>query len=104
VRRFEYRVDGFVALRGGANGGAVTTKPLRCKGRQLLLNYVVRAGGTMILEVLNESGQVVGKSKPLIGDAIDAPVAWEVEPEFSQGVIQLRFTLKNADVFSLRFD
>ena len=104
VRRFVYRVDGFVALRGGVDGGQVTTKPLRYTGRRLLLNYVVRTGGSMMLEALNESGDVVGKSKPLSGDAVDAPVAWEQEPGFSQGVIQLRFTLNKSDVFSLRFD
>jgi hypothetical protein len=104
VRRFVYRVDGFVALRGGADGGQVTTKPLRYKGQRLLLNYVVRTGGTLTIEALNESGEVVGKSKPLSGDAIDLAVAWEQNPNFRQGVVQLRFTLKNADVFSLRFD
>ncbi len=104
VRRFSYRVDGFVALRGGPNGGSVTIKPLQYKGHRLLLNYVVRAGGSMMVEVLSESGQVIGESKPLTGDAIDAPVAWDVDPSLSQGVVQLRFTLKNADAFSLRFD
>ena len=53
---------------------------------------------------LDESGNVIGKSKPLSGDAVDAPVAWELAPELSQGVVQLRFTLNNVDVFSLRFD
>lgn len=104
VRRFVYRADGFVALRGGENGGQVTTKPLRYKGRQLLLNYVVRTAGTLTVETLNESGEVIGESKPLRGDAVDAPVTWDQNPEFSQGVVQLRFTLKNADMFSLRFD
>ncbi len=104
VRRFAYRVDGFVALRGGPNGGVVTTKSLRYNGGRLLLNYVVREGGSMTLEVLNESGQVIGKSKPLIGDSVDAPVVWEQDPRLGQGVAQLRFTLKNADAFSLRFD
>ena len=97
-------MDGFVALRGGPNGGAVTSKALRYKGQRLLLNYAVREGGSMMLEVLNESGQIIGKSKPLSGDAIDAPVVWELEPRLSQGVVQLRFTLNNADAFSLRFD
>ncbi len=104
VRRFVYRADGFVALRGGADGGQVTTKPLRYKGQKLLLNYVVRDGGTLMVEALNEAGEVIGKSQQLSGDAIDAPVAWEQDPKFSDGVVLLRFTLKNADVLSLRFD
>tara|TARA_R110002095_G_scaffold190094_2_gene167788 strand:- start:2505 stop:3884 length:1380 start_codon:yes stop_codon:yes gene_type:complete len=103
VRRFVYRVDGFVALRGGADGGQVTTKPLRYKGQQLLLNYIVHTGGSIGVEVLNESGRAIGKSKPLSGDAIDSPVTWQQDPDLSQGVVQLHFTLKNADLFSLRF-
>jgi hypothetical protein len=104
VRRFVYRVDGFVALRGGAKGGQVTTKPLRYKGERLLVNYVVRTGGTLTIEALDESGKVVGTSKPLTGDVVDAAVTWKQAPNFKQGVVQLRFSLKNADVFSLRFD
>jgi hypothetical protein len=104
VRRFVYRVDGFVAARGGTTGGQLTTKPLHYHGQRLLLNYVVRPGGTLGVEVLEESGSVVGRSKPLYGDAVDGPVDWEQEPHLSHGVVQLRFTIKNADVFSLRFD
>ncbi|MDA1230287.1 MAG: hypothetical protein O2856_05895, partial [Planctomycetota bacterium] len=104
VRRFVYRVDGFVALRGGAEGGQMMTKPLRYKGRRLLLNYVVRTGGTLTVEALDQAGNTIGKSRPLSGDAVDAAVVWEQTPEFSEGVAQLRFALKNADVFSLRFD
>jgi hypothetical protein len=69
-----------------------------------LLNYVVRTGGNLTVEAVNEAGAVVGKSKPLSGDAVDAPVEWEQDPGLDQGVVQLRFTLKNADVFSIRFD
>ncbi|MEO2013564.1 MAG: hypothetical protein ABGZ53_04260 [Fuerstiella sp.] len=103
VRRFVYRVDGFVALRGGADGGQVTTKPLQYKGQQLLLNYVVKAGGELTVEVLNDAGDVIGKSKTLNGDAVDGPVVWERKPALGQGTVQLRFTIRNADVYSLRF-
>jgi hypothetical protein len=82
----------------------LTTKPLRYKGQRLLLNYVVRTGGTLTIEALNDSGEVIGKSQPLSGDSVDAPVAWEQDPKFSDGVVQLRFALQNADIFSLRFD
>jgi len=103
VRRFVYRVDGFVALRGGVRGGEVLTKPLRFKGQELLMNYVVRKGGSLTVEALDESGKVVGKSKPLTGDVIDGALAWETKPDFGQGVIQLSFKIKKADVFSIRF-
>ncbi len=68
-----------------------------------MLNYVVRPGGVLAIEVLNESAEVTGKSKPLTGDAVDAPVDWEQAPDFTPGVVRLRFSIKNADVYSLRF-
>ncbi len=104
VRRFVYRVDGFVALRGGADGGQMTTKPLQYKGQKLLLNYVVRTGGKLTIEALNPAGEVIGKSQSLTGDVVDAPVVWEQDPKFNEGIVQLRFEIKDADVFSLRFE
>jgi hypothetical protein len=104
VRRFVYRVDGFVAIRAGGNGGQVTTNPLRYQGERLLLNYVVRSGGSLTVEALDKSDDVIGISKRLNGDAIDAPVIWATDPKLRQGVVKLRFLLKNADLFSLRFD
>ncbi|MEY4939710.1 MAG: hypothetical protein RIQ93_1445, partial [Verrucomicrobiota bacterium] len=104
VRRFVYRVDGFVALRGGGHGGQATTKPLHHAGRKLLLNYVVQPGGALTVEALDAAGKVVGKSKPLTGDAVDAVVAWDQDPKLAPGVARLRFALRNADVYSLRFD
>lgn len=104
VRRFVYRVDGFVALRGDAEGGAMTTKPLRYKGEQLLLNCKARGNGSLTVEVLDEAGKVIGKSKPLSGDAVDAPVKWEQDPDLDRGVVQLRFVIRDADLFSLKFN
>ncbi len=80
------------------------TQPLRYEGRRLLLNYVVQSGGTLKIEILNNSGQVIGRAKPLSGEGVDVPVTWEKDPQLSQGIVRLRFTLKNADVYSLRFD
>ncbi|MFT5465365.1 MAG: hypothetical protein ACI8UO_000459 [Verrucomicrobiales bacterium] len=103
VRRFAYRVDGFVALRGGDKGGAVITKALKYSGQQLLMNYVVREGGSLTVEALDEAGKIIGKSKPLTGDAVDSAVEWAQDPKLGKGALKLRFALKNADVFSIRF-
>ena len=104
VRRFVYRVDGFVALRGGADGGQATTKPLRFSGQNLLLNYVVKPGGMLTVEVLDKSGAVVGRSHPLVGDAVDARVSWENLPDVDNSTAKLRFNIQNADVYSFRFE
>ena len=103
VRRFSYRVDGFVALRAGSKGGQVLTRPLKYTGQKLSLNRIVRDGGELLIEILNQKGEVVGTSNPLTGDAIDAAVDWRQAPDMNQDFVRLRFTMKNADVYSLRF-
>jgi len=104
VRRFVYRVDGFVALRGGADGGSVTTKPLQTGGDELKLNYVARENGRVVVEVLDETGEVIGKSQPLTGDEIDSAVRWQQQPGPNKDSIRLRFTIRNADLYSMRFE
>lgn len=105
VRRFVYRVDGFVALRSGANGGELLTKPISYKGNELLMNYLVRDGGSLRIEVLDESGHVIGKSKRMNGDSIDHVIEWEQAPFpfLNSGIVRLRFHLHKADVFSFQF-
>ncbi len=102
LRRFVYRVDGFVALRGSADGGTVTTKKLRYQGQPLLLNYQVRPEGELSVQVLDESGEMIGQSERLVGEAVDEPVVWKLAPPNHPQAVQLRFKLKNADLFSLR--
>ncbi len=104
VRLFTYRTDGFVALRGGSQGGTVTTKPLKTGGAKLQLNYVVRDGGSLTVEALDSTGALIGKSEPLTGDAVDGKVAWkQQQPNFSGAPVTLRFLLTNADVFAVQF-
>ena len=49
VRRFEYRKDGFVSVRGGPKGGQLLTKPIRI-GQQvesLVLNVKTQKRGSV---------------------------------------------------------
>ena len=81
VRRFVYRVDGFVAMRAGGDGGSITTKPLRFSGQQLLLNFDTGSTGTLVVEALDKTGKVTGKSKSLAGDVVDQPGAMGCGPQ-----------------------
>ena len=81
----------------------MTTRPLHVSAEQLVLNYQVHAGGSLEIEVLDASGQIVGVSQPIAGDEVDAAVAWKQKPNLVKEVVQLRFTIRNADVYSLRF-
>ncbi|MDP6636008.1 MAG: hypothetical protein QGG42_14005 [Phycisphaerae bacterium] len=103
VRRFVYRLDGFVALRAGAKGGVVLTKPFRYRGVMLRMNYIVRPNGSLQVDVLDKTGKIIGVSKPLTGDRPDAEVGWKRNPRLNGGVAQLRLTMTNADVYSFQF-
>ena len=46
VRRFTYRLDGFVSLHAGDEGGTMVTKPLIYSGDHLSLNFKTSEGGT----------------------------------------------------------
>ena len=100
VRRFVYRVDGFAALHAGDQQGQVTTKPLKFAGKELHMNYVVQAGGMLQVEVLDDTDKVLAKES-LTGDHIDETLSWKSTS--NSGVVTLRFTMKNADVYSFKF-
>lgn len=92
--------DRFVALEGDYSGGVLTTKPIRFTGTELRLN--VRADwGRVLIEALDESGETVGVSKPIAVDRLDTTVLWDKKPEPGNGVLQLRITLENAQLYAI---
>ncbi len=65
--------------------------------------------GWLKVEVLDENGQVIpgyeeASCNPLTGDSVDAVVTWAGHTELPdvQGLIQLRFILKNARLYSFQ--
>ncbi|MCZ6793783.1 MAG: hypothetical protein O7J95_09260, partial [Planctomycetota bacterium] len=57
VRRFTFRVDGFVSASASKKGGGeLVTRPLTFTGRELILNHVVRTGGRVRVE-LQDAGR-----------------------------------------------
>lgn len=111
LRRFTYRVDGFVSMRGGPAGGELITKPLRFGGEQLVLNYQTREGGSVAVELLDTTGRPIKNYEldschKLTGDEIDTAVGWRAAKtlgELAGKPIQVRFVLRNADLYSIRF-
>lgn len=111
LRRFTYRVDGFVALRAGADGGEAVTRPLRFDGSKLVLNYRVRGEGSVRVELQDADGRPLGAlaaadCQPLTGDHVAATAAWSGGNLAGHAGkdVRLRFVLKDADVFSFRFE
>ncbi len=110
LRRFTYRVDGFVALRGGPQGGQLTTPPLQVGGGKLEINYLARPGGHVRVEIQDATGQPLAHFSaadcdPLQGDEIARLVTWNTDGNgpFSAQPVRVRFEVQDADLYSFRF-
>ena len=110
LRRFTYRVDGFVALRGGKRGGQLTTRPLKVAGGRLEINYAARPGGHVRIEIQHADGRpLVNFSAedcdPLEGDETAKFVTWNTDGNgpFTGKPVRVRFEVKDADLYSFRF-
>jgi len=111
LRRFSYRVDGFVSVRSAKPGGAIVTKPVTFTGDQLVLNYATTQDGSVRVELQDGDGRplegfALGDSVELHGDAVAERAAWrnDAAPGALAGQpVRLRFVLQNADLYSFRF-
>ena len=117
LERLALRTDGFVSVHAGLAGGELRTKPLLLEGSNLVLNYATSAAGSIQLEIQDAHGNPLPgfalEDSPLIwGDRIDAPVGWSrpssrTDPEPLKRLagmpVRLRFVLKDADLYSIRF-
>ncbi len=111
MRRFTYRVDGFVSVRADAQGGELLTKPVTFTGKRLLLNFATGEGGSVRVEVQDANGKPIdgfalADCEPLSGDEIGHAAQWQAGSNLqalASRPIRLRFALKNADLYSLQF-
>ncbi len=111
VRRLTVRPHGFSSVRAGYGGGVLVTKPLTFTGSTLYLNYSTSAVGAVSVEIQDMEGRpaegfAATDMDPQFGDDLDAPIAWKGSGDLSRlnGVpVRLRFILKDADLFSIRF-
>ncbi len=109
LRRFTYRIDGFVSVHAPAGGGEVVTRPIRFKGNDLVINYAAGKEGSLAVEFLDENGKALpgfslADGKVLQGDEIAQKVHFaEKVGSLAGRVVQIRFVLKDADLFSFRF-
>ncbi len=98
------RRDGFVSLQAGAEDGVLITKPFSPPTHELWINADAR-NGALHVEVVDETGEVVGSTGPVEGDHRRLQVAWaEGNLNASNGrLIQLRFVLRDAELYSYWF-
>ena len=95
------RRDGFISLDAGQTEGRLLTKSFLLPGTKLFLN-VDAPQGEIRVEVLKGDGNAVARSRPLTGDLLCEQVHWQQGDlvDLSNQAIRLRFTLKNARLYS----
>ena len=110
VRRFSFRMDGFVSVHGEAAADRLLTRPLIFKGDSLVLNFTTAEKGSLRVEVQGNDGKPLkGLSlddcQLLEGDQIEQPVRWRGGSleGLSGKPVRLLFELRGVDLYSLRF-
>ena len=91
--------DRFVALEGSFEKGFIVTKPLKISGSTLHVNAKADFG-EIIVEVLDEQGKSLGKSKPLSQDGIDLPVQCKNDTKLPE-IGSLKISISNARLYSI---
>ena len=111
LRRYTLRIDGFVSVNAPMSGGELITKTLTFTGNNLILNFSSSAAGSIQVEIQDENGNPISgfsldDCDPLFGDTLERAVTWKGINDLSSlegKPIRLRFVLRDADLFSLRF-
>ena len=111
LRRFTYRVDGFVSLRAAEEVGELLTKPLTFAGQALAMNFETSGSGSLRVEIQDDAGEPIegfalDDCPGVHGDEIEQVVTWGSGSDVSRLAgtpIRLRFVLQDADLYSIRF-
>jgi hypothetical protein len=102
--RLTQRLDGFVSLDAGPEGGSAVTKPLTFKGNRLTLNLAAK--GSVRVAIVDESGKVLPgyESAEATGDSVSQEIRWASDLAALEGKpVRLRFELRDAKLFAFQF-
>src|SRR5262249_3163730 len=101
-----WKLDRFVSVDGPAEGGTLTTVPVKFLGKRLEINAATQPGGTVVVEVLDAAGRPLAGWEPseaFRGDELRHVVRFAGSPgvsSLSGTPVTLRFRLKSARLFS----
>ncbi len=112
VRRYTLRMDGFVSINAPREGGELITKPFIFTGKELSINFSSSAAGGIKVEIQNPDGTPIKgytlkDNDILFGNSLDRKVTWNEEIDVSNlsgKPIRLRFTLDDANLYSIKFE
>ena len=104
--------DGFASLAASYKGGEVITKPFTFSGKELEINYSTSAAGEIRIEVQDERGKPIpgftmDDAVSVIGNEIKRVVSWKENKnveKLSSRPVRLRIYMKDADLYSLKFN
>ena len=111
LRRFTYRLDGFVALQA-KGAGEMITRPVIFDGNGMEINFKTSRHGGIKIEVQSPEGDPVNgfaavDCQPLRGDRIAGRVCWSGGRGLANlkgRPVRLSFKLTDAAIYSFRFD
>ena len=100
------RRDGFASMDAGAEGGTLTTRPVRFKGKHLFVN-VDCPEGELRVELLDREGNVIApftraNCRPIAADSTLHRVTWEKAADLSahaQKPLRFRFHLRKGKLY-----
>ena len=104
-----WKRDRFVSADASAEGGTLTTVPLRFAGQRLEINAATREKGEIRVELLDAGGRPLegfGESEPIAGDNLRHSVVFRGQPNLSalaNRPICLRFHLRDAELYAFAF-
>ncbi|MCB0731947.1 MAG: hypothetical protein KDC88_13025 [Ignavibacteriae bacterium] len=112
LRRYSLRIDGFSSVHADYKVGELITKPFLFNGNNLVLNFSTSAAGFVKIEIQDKNGIPINgfeeiNSIEIIGNEISKTVAWKNYSDLNElnGIpIKLKFTLSDADIFSIKFE
>lgn len=103
-----WKRDRFVSADAPAEGGTLTTVPLRFAGKRLEINARAHKGGEVRVELLDAGGRPLagGLSEPFAGDDLRHTVVFpgQTNLDFAgDRPVCLRFHLRNAELYAFAF-
>lgn len=110
--QFVIRLDGFISVNAGYEQGEFVTKPLKFSGDRLEVNVSTAGAGQLQVELQNADGNPITgyeleSCDSIKGDFISQIVTWNKKSDLSKlsgTKVQVRFVMKEADLYSLRFE
>ena len=113
MERGVLRVDGFVSVNAGFEGGELITRPLIFSGDILELNYETSGVGSIRVEVQDAAGKPITgytlrDASEMYGDEVEGQVRWSSTTfgrvqKLEGQPVRLRFVMKDADLYSFQF-